>query len=74
MSKWIKKRMWEVTAYLREEEEHNWSEPWEKYYTETREEAEQLREKLLSGQHEDYGELVEDCLISDEMIEEEFFG
>lgn len=71
-----KKSVYVVTAWLKEEDEEgnplNWSSPSETYYADTYEQAQQLKEKLMSGLDEYYGDLVEDCWISDEKKEIEF--
>ena len=72
----VKKSVYVVTIWLKEEDAEgsplNWSSPSEDYYADTYEQAQQLKEKFMSGQHEDYGDLVEDCWISDEKKEIEF--
>lgn len=79
MSKGIKtekKSVYVLTAWLKEEDEEgnplNWSIPSETYYADTYEQAQQLKEKLMSGLDEYYGDLIEDCWISDEKEEVEF--
>lgn len=79
MSKGIKtekKSVYVVTAWLKEEDEEgnplNWSSPSETYYADTYEQAQRLKEKLMSGLDEYYGDLIEDCWISDEKKEVEF--
>lgn len=72
-----KRKVYVVTAWLKEEDEEgeplNWSSTHEEYYADTLEEAEKLKERLLSGQDEYYGDWIEDVWISDEMEEREFF-
>ena len=72
----VKKSVYVVTVWLKEEDADgnplNWSSPSEDYYADTYEQAQRMKEKFMSGQNEDYGDLVEDCWISDEMKEREF--
>lgn len=72
---WEKKKYWIVTIWLKDKDEDgepiNWSKAHEEYFAETYEEAEKLKEKFLNGEDEWYGNLVEDCIISDEMEERE---
>ena len=71
-----KKSVYVVTICLKEEDAEgnplNWSSLYEDYYADTYEDAQQLKEKFMSGQDEYYGNLVEDCWISDEKKEIEF--
>ncbi len=73
---WEKKMVYVVTIWLKEEDAQgepiNWSSPSEEYYADTLEEAEQMKERFLSGRNEYYGDLVEDVWISDEKEEREF--
>lgn len=74
---WKKKEVYVVTVWLKEEDEEgellNWSSPSEEHYADTLEEAEKMKARFLSGQDKYYGDLVEDCWISDEMEEREFY-
>lgn len=73
---WKKKKVYVVTVYLKEidDEYGNPIEgPSEGFFAETYEQAQEMREKFISGQDEYYGDLVEDCWISDEMEEREFY-
>lgn len=73
---WEKRMVYVVTIWLKEEDEEgepiNWSSPSEEYFADTLEEAEQMRERFLSGEDKFYGDLIEDCWISDEREEREF--
>lgn len=73
-----KKKVYVVTAWLKEEDEEgtplNWSSSYEEYFADTLEEAEKLKERLLAGDDEYYGDWIEDVWISDEMEEREFFA
>ncbi len=70
-----KRNVYVVTIFLKDEDENgeplNWSHPSEEYYASTLEEAEKMRERFLTGQDNYYGDLVEDCYISDEPEERE---
>lgn len=72
---WEKKMVYVVTVWLKEEDEEGkplyWSSPSEEYYADTLEEAEQMKERFLSGQDEFYGDLIEDVWISDDKEERE---
>lgn len=72
---WEKKMVFVVTIWLKEEDEEGeplyWSDPSEEYYADTLEEAEQMKERFLSGQDEFYGDLIEDVWISDDKEERE---
>lgn len=72
-----KKDVYVVTIFLKDKDEEgedlNWSNSSEEYYANTYEEAQKMKEKFMSGQHEYYGDLIEDCFISDEMEEREFY-
>lgn len=71
-----KKSVYVVTVWLKEEDSEgnplNWTDPSEEYYADTYEQAQELKEKFMSGQDEYYGNLVEDCWISDGKEEREF--
>lgn len=71
-----KKKVYVVTLWLKEEDDEgnplNWSSPSEEYFADTYEQAQRMKEKIMSGQG-DYGDLVEDCWISDDMEEREFY-
>lgn len=71
-----KRNVYVVTIWLKEEDEKgeplNWSSPSEEYYANTLEEAQILKEKFMSGKDEYYGDMIDDCWISDEMEEREF--
>ncbi len=73
---WEKKMVYVVTIWLKEEDDQgeplNWSSPSEEYYANTLEEAEQMKERFLSGRDKFYGDLIEDVWISDEKEEREF--
>lgn len=75
---WEKKKVYVVMVFLKEEDDEgkplNWSFPYEEYFADTIEEAERMKEKFMSGQNEDYGDLIEDCWISDEKEEREFWN
>lgn len=70
-----KKKVYVVTAWLKEENEEgeplNWSSSYEEYYADTLEEAQKIKEHLLAGDDEYYGDYVEDVWISDEKEERE---
>ncbi len=70
-----KRKVYVVTIFLKDEDENgeplNWSFPSEEYYASTLEDAEKMREMFLTGQDKYYGDLVEDCYISDEPEERE---
>lgn len=71
-----KKNVYVVTVWLKEMDDENGNSiesPSEEFFAETYEQAQQMREKFISGQDEYYGDLVEDCWISDEMEEREFY-
>lgn len=72
-----KKKVYVITAWLKEEDEEgeplNFSSTHEEYYADTLKEAEEIKERLLSGQDEYYGDWIEDVWISDEMEEREFY-
>lgn len=72
-----KKKVYVVTAWLKEADEEgtplNWSSSDVEYFADTLEEAEKLKEHLLAGNDEYYGDWIEDVWISDEMEEREFF-
>ncbi len=74
---WEKRMVYVVTVWLREEDEEgeplNWSSPSEEFYADTLEEAEQMKERFLSGQDGLYGDLIEEVWISDEKEERELF-
>ena len=74
---WVKKRVWIVTALLKDEDEEgnslNWSSYIEEYTCETYDKALELKEKLLAGEDEYYGDLIESVEISDEPEEREFW-
>lgn len=73
---WEKKKVYVVTILLadkdEEGEELNWTHYTEEYFADTIDEAEKMKEKFLKGKDRFYGNLVEDCFISDEMEEREF--
>lgn len=62
---WEKKMVWIVTVWMKEDEDMNWSGASEEFYADTIEEAEEMKERFLSGQD------VEEVWISDEMEERE---
>lgn len=70
-----KRQVYVVTISLKDEDEEgeplNWLDPIEEHFAYTFEEAMQMKKKFLSGQDEYYGNLVEDCWISDETEERE---
>lgn len=72
-----KKEVYVVTIWLKEQDNEgnplNWSSPSEEYYADTYEQAQRMKENFLSGQSDYYGDLVEDCRISDEREEREFY-
>ncbi len=72
-----KRKVYVVTIFLKDQDEEgeplNWSSPSEEYFAGTYEEAEKLRDKFLAGEDEYYGDLIEDCWISDEPEEREFY-
>lgn len=72
-----KKKVYVVTLWLKDQDDEgeplSWTSPSEERFADTYEQAQQMKEKILSGQDEYYGDLVEDCWISDEMEEREFY-
>ena len=70
-------KKWVVTVWLADEDENgeelNWTKPYEDYYVDTHEEAEALKKKFLDGRDWYYGNLVEDCEISDVPLEVELW-
>lgn len=72
-----KKEVYVVTIWLKEQDNEgnplNWSSPREEYYADTYEQAQRMKENFLSGQSDYYGDLVEDCWISDKREEREFY-
>lgn len=70
-----KREVYVVTIWLKEEDEEgnplNWSGSSEEYYAETLEQAEKMKQDFLDGKDPYYGDLVEDCWISDEKEERE---
>lgn len=66
---WVNKKKWVVTIWLADQDEEghplNWSSPSENYYADTYEEAEKLKADFLAGKDNYYGNLVEDCEISE---------
>lgn len=76
MMAWEKKEVYVVTISLKnideDGEELNWSDPFEEFFADTLGEAEQMRETFLAGEDECYGNLVENCYISDQKEEREF--
>ena len=76
--KTVERRVWIITYYLKDidpktGEEFNWSNS-EQYYADTYAEAKDIKRKLLAGEHWYYGDLVEDCEISDGPKEVEFYA
>lgn len=73
----MKKSVYVVTVWLKEEDEEgeplNWSSPSEDHYADTYEQAQEMKEKFMSGQDPFYGDLVEDCWVSDGRKEIDFF-
>lgn len=74
---WEKRKVYVVTILLADEDEEgeplNWTNPSEEYFANTFEEAEIMKDKFLRGEDPFYGDLVEDCYISDEKEEREFW-
>lgn len=70
-----KRKVYVVTALLKEEDDEgeplNWTDPVEERFADTFEEAEKIKAKLLSGQDEFYGDLIEKCWVNPEPEERE---
>lgn len=74
----VKRKVWVITYYLKDidpdtGEEINWSGLIEKCYADSYAEAEEKRRRLLAGEDEYYGDLIDECEISDESEEIEFY-
>lgn len=77
--KTVKRKVWVITYWLKDTdsdtgEELNWSEPSELCYADTYAQAEEKKRKLLAGEDEYYGDLIDGCEISDEPEEIEFYA
>jgi len=74
---WEKKKVYVITIILADVDEEgeplNWTHPTEEYFADTLEEAESKKEYFMQGKDPFYGDLIEDCLISDEKEEREFW-
>ncbi len=74
-STYEKREVYVVTVWLKEEDEEgnplNWSGNYEEYYADTLEQAEKMKQDFLDGKDPYYGDIVEDCWISDEKEERE---
>lgn len=70
-----KREVYVVTIWLKEEDDEghplNWSGNYEEYYAETLEQAKQMKQDFLDGKDPYYGDLIEDCWISEEKEERE---
>lgn len=70
-----KREVYVVTIWLKDEDEEgnpmNWSGSSEEYYADTLEQAKQMRQDFLDGKDPYYGDLIEDCWISEEKEERE---
>lgn len=76
--KTVKRKVWVITYYLKDNDpdtgdEMNWTEPVGTCYADTYAEAEEKRRSLLAGEHQYYGDLIDECEISDEPEEIEFY-
>lgn len=77
--KTVKRKVRVITYYLKGNdpdtgEEMNWTEPVGTCYADTYAEAEEKRRRLLAGEHQYYGDLIDECEISDEPEEIEFYA
>lgn len=75
----VKRKVWIITYHLKDidpdtSEELNWDDPYETCYADTYAQAEEKKRKLLAGEDEYYGNLIDDCEISDEPEEVEFYA
>ncbi len=76
--KTVKRKVWGITYHLMDidpdtGDEMNWTEPFRTCYADTYAEAEEKRRRLLAGEDEYYGDLIDECDISDEPEEIEFY-
>lgn len=68
---WEKREVYVVTIYFRDGEDEDPRR--EEHFADTKEQAEQMREKFLAGQDGFYGDSIYDCTISDMKEGREFW-